>query len=104
MTVCWAKTESEARKTAHQWWPVSAVPGKLMSELATPAEFEAVSQLVTEEAVAAKIVCSPDPARHLDKIRNYVDAGFDHIYVHQVGPDQEGLFRFYQREILPKVD
>jgi coenzyme F420-dependent glucose-6-phosphate dehydrogenase len=104
MTVCWARTESEARKTAHQWWPVSAVPGKLMSELATPAEFAAVSELVTEEAVASKIVCSPDPAKHLDKIRNYVDAGFDYIYVHQVGPDQEGFLRFYEREVLPKLD
>jgi coenzyme F420-dependent glucose-6-phosphate dehydrogenase len=104
MTVCWAKTESEARKTAHEWWPVSAVPGKLMSELATPAEFEAASELVTEEMVASKIVCSPDPAKHLDKIKSYAAAGFDYIYVHQVGPDQEGFFRFYEREILPKIN
>jgi hypothetical protein len=32
-----------------------------------------------------------------------VKAGFDHVYVHQVGPDQAGFMRFYQREILPIV-
>jgi G6PDH family F420-dependent oxidoreductase len=104
MTVCWAKTENEARKTALQWWPVSAVPGKLMSELATPAEFEAVAELVTEEMVASKVVCGPDPAKHLEKIKSYADAGFDYVYVHQVGPDQEGFFRFYEGEVLPKLD
>ena len=102
MSVCWAKTENEARKIAREWWPTSAIPGKLMTELATPAEFEAVAGLITEESVAAKIVCGPDPARHVEKINKYAAAGFDHVYVHQVGPDQEGFFAFYEREILPK--
>jgi hypothetical protein len=37
------------------------------------------------------------------KISEYAEAGFDHIYIHQVGPDQDGFFRFYQNEVLPKV-
>jgi G6PDH family F420-dependent oxidoreductase len=101
--VCWADTEERARKSAHEWWPISAMPGKLMTELATPAEFGAVAELVTEDAVAEKIVCGPDPERHIANIKKYVQAGFDHIYIHQVGPDQEGFLRFYEREVLPKV-
>jgi len=103
MTVCWAKTEKEARQTAAEWWPTTAVPGKLMTELATPAEFESVAQLITEEAVAEKIVCGPDAAKHIEKIKKYGEAGFDHVYIHQVGPDQEGFFQFYEREVLPKL-
>jgi G6PDH family F420-dependent oxidoreductase len=102
MSVCWAKTEEEARQIAHEWWPTSAIPGKLMTELATPAEFESVAELVTEESVAAKIVCGPDAGKHIEKINKYGEAGFDHVYIHQVGPDQEGFFQFYQREVLPK--
>ena len=41
-------------------------------------------------------------ARHVEKIQAYAKAGYDHVYVHQVGPDQEGFFRFYQQEVLPK--
>jgi hypothetical protein len=48
-------------------------------------------------------VCGPDPDRHLEKIREYAKGGFDHVCIHQVGPDQEGFFRFYAREILPKL-
>ena len=102
MTVCWTKTEGEAKKIAKEWWPVAAISGQLMSQLATPAEFEAVAQLVNEDAVAAKIVCGPDAERHLEEIESYRKAGFDHVYIHQVGPDQNGFFDFYQRDILPK--
>jgi hypothetical protein len=30
-------------------------------------------------------------------------AGYDHVWVHQVGPEQEGFFRFYEREVIPKL-
>ena len=58
---------------------------------------------MTPEAVKKEIVCGPDPQRHLDGIGEFVTAGFDHVYVHQVGPDQEGFMRFYEREILPNA-
>jgi len=73
-----------------------------MSQLATPEEFEAATKLVSEETVAESIVCGPDPEKHLEQIASFRDAGFDHIYVHQVGPDQEGFFRFYERNVLTK--
>jgi hypothetical protein len=103
MTVCWAKKEEEAKKIATEWWPVAAIPGKLMTELATPADFEAAAKLVGEDAVASSIVCGPDPERYLAQIKSFTDAGFDHVYIHQVGPDQEGFFRFYERELAPKL-
>ena len=31
------------------------------------------------------------------------EAGYDHVCVHQVGPDQAGFLRFYEREVLPKL-
>ena len=103
VTVCWAETEQAARKTAFEWWPNAANKGQLSQELALPSSFEAVADLVTEDQVAESVVCGPDPERHLEAIREFADAGFDHVYVHQVGPDQEGFFRFYEREVLPKL-
>jgi hypothetical protein len=38
------------------------------------------------------------------KIREFADAGFDHVYVHQVGPDQGPFFSFYEREVLPAFE
>ena len=101
-TVCWAADEASARKTALELWPNSAIPGELGQELPQPAHFEQAAKLVTEDKVAESVVCGPDPEKHAQNLQTFIDAGFDHVYVHQVGPDQEGFIRFYQREILPR--
>ncbi|HEV3365553.1 MAG TPA: TIGR03557 family F420-dependent LLM class oxidoreductase [Acidimicrobiia bacterium] len=101
--VCYASDEAEAVKTAHRQWVNAAIGGELGQELPLPAHFEQAAKTVRPEDVAESVVCGPDPERHRAKIREYADAGFDHVYVHQVGPDQEGFFRFYADEVLPKL-
>jgi coenzyme F420-dependent glucose-6-phosphate dehydrogenase len=100
LTVCWAEDEATARKTALDWWPNAAVPGELGQELALPRHFEQVAELISEDDVAAKVVCGPDVDAHRAAIQEFADAGYDHVYIHQVGPDQEGFLDFYSREIL----
>jgi G6PDH family F420-dependent oxidoreductase len=100
VTVCWAETEDEAIRTAYEWWPNAALEGELAQELPLPRHFEQAARTLTPEQVAEVIVCGPDPEKHRDAIRQYEDAGFDHVYIHQVGPDQDGFLRFYEQEIL----
>jgi coenzyme F420-dependent glucose-6-phosphate dehydrogenase len=104
VTVCWAETEEDALRKAIELWPIAGLKGPLTQELPLPRHFEEAVAMVRDDDVAEKIVCGPDPEKHLDGIREFVDAGFDHVYVHQVGPDQEGFLDFYEREILPAVE
>lgn len=46
--------------------------------------------------------CASDADAYVDRIRAYLDAGFDHVYVHQIGPDQEGFMGFFSDEVLPR--
>ena len=101
--VCYAGSEEQARRTAHELWPNAAMGGALGQELATTSHYEAVAQLVHEEDVAESVVCGPDPERHLEEIRAFEWAGFDHVFVHQIGPDQAGFLRFYAEEIIPEL-
>jgi len=102
--VCWAETEAQGLETAHRWWPNSALKGNLGQELRLPADFEAASALVRPEDVAELTACGPDPERHLAEVRKFVEAGFDHVYIHQVGPEQEGFIDFCERELLPRLE
>jgi coenzyme F420-dependent glucose-6-phosphate dehydrogenase len=104
MTVCYDEDEARARKTALEIWPNAGLQGELSQELPMPAHFEQAAKNVTEEIIAEAVVCGPDPEKHLAKIREAAEAGYDHVYVHQVGPNQEGFLDFYEREILPKVE
>ena len=101
--VCWAEDEQKAKQTALDWFPNIALPGDLSQELAQPAHFEQASELLSEGEMAEIVACGPDPERHLEMIGRFSEAGFDHVYVHQIGPHQEGFMDFYAREVLPRV-
>ncbi len=102
--VCWDQSEAAARATALDLWPNSAVPGQLAQDLPTWTHFEQASELVTEDVVAGSVLCGPDPGPVLEAVRAHVDAGYDHVYFHQVGPDQSGFLRFWQEELRPQLD
>jgi len=103
LTVCWAESEEEARKMAHEWWPIGGLEGPLSQELPLPRHFEEAAAMVSEDDVAETVVCGPDPERHVHAISQFVEAGFDHVYVHQIGPDQEQFLSFYARQVLPRL-
>jgi G6PDH family F420-dependent oxidoreductase len=103
MTVCWAERKEDAVKTALETWPNSGVPGELSQELPLPAHFEQASKNVTPEQIQESVVCGPDAGAIRDKIKEFEKAGFTHVYLHQVGPDQEGFLRFAESELLPSL-
>jgi hypothetical protein len=75
-------------------------PGRAQSGARLPRHFEQLAELTSEENVASKVICGPDADAHRAAIDEFAEAGYDHVYVHQVGPDQEGFLDFYAREIL----
>ena len=99
--VSWAESEDEAKTNAYEWLPNTAVKGG-GQELPTPKHFEQAVQMVSKEDVAKSVVTGNDPQEYLDKIQKYVNASFDHVYLHQTGPNQEEFVDFAEREILPE--
>jgi G6PDH family F420-dependent oxidoreductase len=103
LTVCWAESVDDARRTAFEWWPNAGFEGPLSQELPLPSHFEAAAEMVTEDEIAETVVCGPDLDEHLAAIETFVEAGFDHVYVHQVGPDQAGFIEAYADGVLPRA-
>jgi G6PDH family F420-dependent oxidoreductase len=99
--VCWAESEDEAMSTVHRAWPQGALTGSALADLARPKDFEEVVAVIPREATATTVVCGPDRERHLEAIAHFAAAGFTELYLHQIGPDQEGFFRFYADQLLP---
>ena len=101
--VCYSESEEEARKTALEIWPNAALQGALSQELAITSHYEAAAVLATEDHIAEAVICGPDPEQHLQAIREYDDAGFTHVFVHQIGQEQESFLRFYAEQILSEL-
>jgi hypothetical protein len=84
-------------------WPNAALGGNLSYELPLPLHFEQASENVAEDDIGEAIPCGPDVDRYVEHFREYEQAGYTHIYFHQIGRDQEGFFRFFEQELQPKL-
>jgi G6PDH family F420-dependent oxidoreductase len=100
---CWGEDEAACRRLAHELWPTSGIPGQLHQDLPTPAHFEQAAQNVTEEQSNKGTPVGPDPERYVQAFSEFADAGYDEVAVTQIGPDQEGFFRFYESELRSRL-
>jgi G6PDH family F420-dependent oxidoreductase len=103
MKVCWAPSEDEGVATAHRLWRNELLPGAIALVMPEPKDFEAATELVTVDMMRGHLPCGPDPQRHIDQVKVYEEAGFDELYVQQIGPDQEGFFDAWATQVLPKI-
>ncbi|HEX2132580.1 MAG TPA: TIGR03557 family F420-dependent LLM class oxidoreductase [Actinophytocola sp.] len=99
--VSYARTEDEGLDTAHRIWPNTQLPGELAQVLPQPSHFEQASQLVTRDMMAGTLPCGPDVEAYQRTVKSYEDAGFDEVYVAQIGPRQEEFFDFWRTKVRP---
>ena len=101
--VAWARTEEEGAEIAHRTWGNSGLPGELAQVLPSPRHFEQASTLVTREMVRDSVSCGSDVSAHVEALGEYVDAGFDDVYVANMGPHYAEMITAFGTEVLPAL-
>ena len=101
--LCFGPDADECVKTVHRLWPNEGLPGELAQVLPTPAHFEQVSSLVTEDMIRESVPCGPDVGAIVAAFQAFADAGFDELYVQQIGPRQAEFFELLEKEVLPQI-
>ena len=101
--VCCGPDERECVKTVHRLWPNEALPGELAQVLPQPAHFEQAAELVTEDMIAESVPCGPDVGKIVETLQAFADAGFDELYVQQIGDRQAEFFDVLKTEVLPAL-
>jgi G6PDH family F420-dependent oxidoreductase len=101
--MCYADSEDKAREIAHRYHRWSLAGGPVMPELPDPETFDAASSHITQEDVAEEVSLGPSPEPHLKAIRKYIGAGYDHLILTQIGPEQDGFFEFFERDLRPAL-
>lgn len=101
-SVCWAENQEDAIKTAHEYWPIIANGKGINWEMPTPKCFEALAKMIDPNTPFDGIAYGDNPQDHIDKIKGFIDAGYDHIFIHQLGPHQKEFIDFYKDEVLPE--
>jgi G6PDH family F420-dependent oxidoreductase len=104
VTLSYGQDEGRCRRLAHQQFAYLGLGWPVMSELPGPASMARASSAVTEDQVAQEIPCGPDLDQHVAAVRKYIDSGFTHVAVTQVGGETQGTFLdFAEKELLPAL-
>lgn len=101
--VCWASSEDDGAEIAHRLWANSGVPGELAQVLPSPQHFEQASTLVTEKMTRNSVPCGGDVETHVEGLRPAIEAGFEELYIANMGPHYAEMIAAYGAEVLPAL-
>jgi coenzyme F420-dependent glucose-6-phosphate dehydrogenase len=99
LDVCHADDVETARELVLSGWGNAGL-GPAGAELRTPGQFEALLANIDDDAVVSDVVLGPDPGPYRERIAEFADAGFTHVILHQIGPDQEPFLDFAAEALL----
>jgi coenzyme F420-dependent glucose-6-phosphate dehydrogenase len=101
--VAYAPSETEAREAAFAQWRQNTLPNSVMTELAHPAQIAGAATHVTPEDLDGAVRISSDLGRHVEWLRGDLARGFDGLYLHEVGPEQERFVETFGHKVLPRL-
>ncbi|MFC9087640.1 TIGR03557 family F420-dependent LLM class oxidoreductase [Nocardiopsis dassonvillei] len=101
--LAWATNEGDALESARELFRFALTGWKVQAELPNPVNFEAATALIDRDAMRDVFAYGPDPDRHLEVVREFASAGFDHLCLINAGPDPEGFFGFFERELAGPI-
>jgi G6PDH family F420-dependent oxidoreductase len=102
MPISYGRDKEAATTRAHQLFRWFGLGWKVNADLPGTAGFDAASQFVREEDVAESIPCGDDVDAVLEAAKAYMDAGFTHLALVQIGGDQQQPYlEWAQRELMP---
>ena len=93
---------ARAREDTRHWAALALTPEEKLS-IHNPTEMEQRAADLPVERAASRWIVSSDPDEHVEKIRPYVELGFNHLVFHAPGPDQDRFLRLYAAQVLPKL-
>jgi G6PDH family F420-dependent oxidoreductase len=98
----WAPTDEEALANAMTEWPNGGMRFP-KADIRSPFDFAQMAALVRPEDFDGRLMINSDPDVHRAHIQRFVDLGFDRVYLHNVGRNQEEWIEVFGREVLPKL-
>ena len=101
--LAWAPTEDEARRDAFAQWRQNALGSAVLADLAHPSQMAAAAEHVRPEDLESSVLISAELDEHVTRLRDEIDRGWDALYLHEVGPEQERFVEAFGREVLPRL-
>ncbi|QHE68391.1 glucose-6-phosphate dehydrogenase (coenzyme-F420) [Rhodococcus sp. WAY2] len=93
---------ARARENTRFWAPLSLTAEQKHS-IDDPIEMEAAADALPIEQVTKRWIVASDPDYAVEQIRQYVDAGLNHLVFHAPGHDQKRFLQLFERDLAPRL-
>jgi G6PDH family F420-dependent oxidoreductase len=102
--VCYDTDAEAAKERAHDQFRWFGGGWKVNSELPGPSAFANATTFVSPDDVAKSIPCGPDVDEHVAAVKKFLDAGFTHVALVQIGGGhQQPFVQWAEQELLPAL-
>lgn len=102
MKVSFDTDRARARDDTRFWAPLSLSQEEKMN-VEDPCEMEKLADALPIERAASRWIVSDDADEIVEKVRAYVELGFDHLVFHAPGPDQARFLALFGERLGPRL-
>ena len=101
--VSWAPTEEEAVAIAFEQWRSNVFSPPVCWDLELPEHFDEAARFVRPDDVRRAVLVSADPSWHRDRLAELVGLGFDGVWIHHVGQQQQPFLDVFGEHVVPDL-
>ncbi|HEU4807912.1 MAG TPA: TIGR03885 family FMN-dependent LLM class oxidoreductase [Homoserinimonas sp.] len=100
----YAATDDEALAIAHDQWRTNVFSPPLCWDLDSVEAFDIAASHVPPEALRGSVHVSSDTSQHVAWLQDAIELGFDEIYLHHVGQEQNAFIDAFGERVLPELE
>jgi len=103
MHLSYADSDDTALRIAHEQWRTNVFSPPLCWDVDSAETFDEAAEHVPPEAMHDAVLISADPGRHVQRLHDLVELGFDEVYLHHVGQEQREFIDVFGSKVLPQL-
>ena len=86
-----------------RFWSPLALSKEQKHDITDPIEMERAADALPIEQIASRWIVSADPGEVVEQVKQYTDAGLNHLVFHAPGQDQRRFLELFERDLAPKL-
>jgi coenzyme F420-dependent glucose-6-phosphate dehydrogenase len=86
-----------------RFWSPLSLSAEQKHDITDPIEMEKAADALPIETIAKRWIVGSDPDEVVASIKQYVDAGLNHLVFHAPGHDQRRFLELFERDLAPRL-
>lgn len=96
-------TDPELALENTRFWAPLSLTAEQKHSIEDPIEMERAADLLPIEQIAKRWIVASDPEDAVEQVKQYTDAGLNHLVFHAPGHDQRRFLELFERDLAPRL-